>query len=408
MAWRNLWRNRRRTLITLSSIVFGVMLAVVFTGMGDDSYAKLIDLAARMGGGHVAMQNEDYQDMPSLQRTITDTQQLAEIAAADPQVDQVVQRITGPVMLATARNSRGALLIAVDPATENASTLVGYDAIDRGRFLEDIDDKGIILGVDLAKNLSVDLGKKVVYTATDKNAEIVSGLSRVVGIVDTGAPGLDNGLCLLALGSTRKALGYGPDEATHIAAFARDQRVAADVAERLNQQVPAGVAPVTWRDMQPELAGFIALDRAGAIFFEIVIFVLVAAGIFNSLFMSVMERTREFGVMLAVGFSPRRLFALVMWESTWLGIVGLLLAGVVTMGPYYYLYEYGLDMTGMMGGETTEVSGIAFDAHVYTNIYPINVLIIGFSVFAVTLLSGIYPAWKTTRIEPVDAIRVGV
>ncbi|MEM7159014.1 MAG: ABC transporter permease [Myxococcota bacterium] len=407
LAWRNLIRHRRRTAITLSSIAFGILLSVIFTGMGDSTYAKMIDLAARMGSGHVTIQHPDYQDTPSLKKTVHGVDELREVALADPQVERVVTRITGPVMLATAANSSGAFFMGIDPQTEDVDTLAGFDSIAKGQFFDKAKGKGIILGKTLAENLDVRLGKKVVYTVTDINGEIVSGLAKVRAIVDTGTPGLDATLCWLPFRTAAKALGYDDDVATQVAVYAKDARKSAELAKRLGQAVPEGAAVLTWKQTQPELAGFITVDRSGAIVFETIILIVIAAGIFNSLYVSVVQRTREFGIMMAVGYTPLRLFVLVMWESLWLALLGLISGALVTVGPYLYLNANGLDLSEMMGEGGSEVSGITFDPVIYPDIYPDHLALIAVVVVVTTLLSGLLPAWRAGQGEPVESIRVG-
>ena len=146
---------------------------------------------------------------------------------------------------------------------------------------------------------------------------------------------------------------------------------------------------------------------AGAVFMEIVIAILVAAGIFNTLFVSVMERTREFGIMMALGFSPGRLFRLVMLESLWLGLIGLVCAALLTALPYWYMSTTGIDLSGMLGeGQSSEVAGVAMATKMYIRIFPENAMLIaGLALFA-TLLSGLYPALHAGRLEPVESIRL--
>lgn len=407
LAWRNLIRHRRRTAITLSSIAFGILLSVIFTGMGDSSYAKMIELAARMGSGHVTIQHPDYQDTPSLKKTVHGTDALSQLALADPGVERVVTRITGPVMLATAANSSGAFFMGIDPAIEDVDTLAGYDSIAEGEFFDEAKGKGIILGKTLAENLDVRLGKKVVYTLTDINGEIVSGLARVQAIVETGTPGMDATLCWLPYRTAAKALGYEEHVATQVAVYARDARGSAELAERLRQVVPDEAVVLTWKQTQPELAGFITIDRSGAIVFETIILIVIAAGIFNSLYVSVVQRTREFGIMMAIGYTPMRLFVLVMWESLWLALLGVLSGALVTAGPYFYLNENGIDLSEMMGEGGGEISGIAFDPIIHPSIYPDHLALIAVVVVVTTLVSGLLPAWRAGRGEPVESLRVG-
>jgi ABC-type lipoprotein release transport system permease subunit len=406
MAWRNLWRHRRRTLLTLSSIAFGTMLAVLFTGLGDSNWSEMIQLAARLGGGHVTLQHPEYLDTPTLSRTVRDVDQLRAVALRDPEVKRVVTRITGNLMLATASQNYGAAFIAFDPEDEDASTLSLIEALTEGRNFRSSRDGGIILGKRLAENLDAGLGRKVVYTLTDKKGEIVQEAARVSGIVSTGAPSVDAGLCLLPLESLREVLGYDPGEALQVGVFLGDHRSADAVADRLGEALGARVAALPWDRRQPELSGFITMKVAGARFMEAIILVLVAAGIFNTLFVSVMERLREFGIMLAIGFSPARLFALVMCESLWLGLAGLLLAGLITAGPYYYMATVGIDLSGMMGAGNSEIAGVAVSSIMHVDIFPENLMMIAGAALLATLLSGLYPAWHAGRVAPVESIRL--
>jgi len=411
MAWRNLWRHRRRTGLTLSSIAFGTALAWLFTGLGDANWREMIDLAARMGGGHVTLQHAEYLDTPTLARTVTGTPDLAAIALAEPEVVRVVERISGNLMIASASRNYGAGFIAFDPESEDADTLSLLDAVEQGEPFRSGDPGGIVLGARLADNLHVGIGRKVVYTLADKHGEIVQEAVRVTGILRTGAPTVDGALALLPIEYVRRSLRYGPDEAVQVAVFLDDQRAADAVASRLGEavaeRVGGGVAALPWHALQPELAGFIAMKVGGAWIMEAIIMLLVAAGIFNTIFVGVMERMREFGILRAIGWSPGQLGRLVITESALLAAAGLVLGLLVTAGPYWYLNRVGFDLLGAMtGGQGAEVAGIAISTRMYVDIYPENALLIGGAALCATLLSGIYPAWKAGHVDPAETIRL--
>jgi ABC-type lipoprotein release transport system permease subunit len=406
VAWRNLWRQKRRTLLTLSSIVFGGFLAVLFTALQDRSFADFIDTAARLGGGHVTLQHPEYLDTPTLTRTVQGTGELRAQVSRDKDVARAVDRVTGQIMLATASDSFGAFFIAYDPKLEDNATMSFAESLSEGEMYQTAHDNGIILGKKLAQNLGVKMGSKVVYTMMDKRGEIVTGTRRLSGIINTGAPSLDAGLCLLPIDTVRNVLGYAPDESTYVAVFLSDARRSAAVARRLSTAVAADVVALTWDEVQPELASYIAMKVGGARFMEIIIAVLVAAGIFNTLFVSVMERTREFGIMMAIGYSPGQLFAMVMLESLWLGAVGIAAGALVTVGPYLYLVHTGIDVSAMLGGTTTEVAGVGFDPTLRVGIFPDHLLIIVVAVLIATLTAGLYPAWRAGNVTPVEAIRL--
>lgn len=406
LAWRNLWRNRRRTLLTLGSIVFGVFLAVVFTAMQDRNWKDMIDLAARLGGGHVSLQHPEYLDKPTLTRTVVRGAALeAALESEARRIQHAVDRVIGPTMLATAGETFSAAFIAFDPAAEDETTLSILEALDEGSALEPGDRDGVILGHRLASNLGMELGDKVVYTLTDKDGEIVSGLARLRGTLRTNAPTVDGGFCLLPIDTVRDLLGYGEDEATLVAVFLEDQRRSAGVAGRLGRELEGTAAAVPWNTSQPQLAAFIALKVGGAVVMEILIAILVAAGIFNTMFVSVMERLREFGIMLAIGWSPGRLFRMIMMESAWLAVLGLAGAFLLTIGPYLYLSSAGLDLTAIYGG-TVEVAGVGLDPVLKIGIFPRNAVLIALFAVLATVASGIYPAWRAGRVQPVETIKV--
>jgi len=406
MAWRNLWRHKRRTIITLSSISLAVMLSVIGTGMNDRIWKDVVDMAARVGGGHVTIQHPEYADKPTLTRTVTDTDKKAALAKKNENVDRVVSRIVGQTLLSTAYDSFGAGFIAYDPTQEDTSTLSILEAVKEGRGFTSPGQRGILLGATLARNLGAKLGRKVVYTMSNKNGEIVHGLARVTGIIKSGSPSVDLGLCLLPIGSVRKELGYAPDEATQVAVFLRDNRKSGAVARQLIKSLKGEDAVLNWQKTQPDLDSLIAMKKGGMVFFEMLILTLCAAGIFNTVFVSVMERLREFGIMMAIGLAPWRLFGLVMLECFWLALVGLAVSVIMTLWPYHYLNTTGIDMSAIYGGEKVDIAGIGMDSILKVEIYPENAFAIAVIVVIATLLSGVYPAWRAGRVNPVDAIKL--
>ena len=239
MAWRNLWRNRRRTLITLCGIVFGTFLAVLFTGMGDSMWGKMINLAARMGGGHVTIQHPEYLETPSLKRTVTGAAALAEQAKAHPRVKGVMVRVTGNALLAAGGNSTGAFFMAIDPSRETPETLSLLESIKEGELFKPGDKRGIVMGSKLAENLGLKLGRKVVYTMTDKKGEIVSGLGRLRGIIKTGSGGMD---AAIDLENRNQVLSGQTDDCMEGVMAFFEKRSPRYKGRRWRESIPAGQA----------------------------------------------------------------------------------------------------------------------------------------------------------------------
>jgi len=408
LAWRNLWRQKRRTILTLASIAFGGFLAILMTAMQDRSFADFIDNAARLGAGHVTIENPEYLDRPTLTRTVTHTDEKRALADADPDVVQATDRTSGPMMVATANDSFGAYFIAYDPTLENKDTMEFTEGLVAGQLFSSSDEDGIIMGRILADNLGAQLGDKIVFTLTDKDGQIVSGMERLSGILKTGSQSTDAALVLLPIGTIRKVLGYDPNESTQVAIFLDEGRRALKVAKRLDKEVGPGVAVLTWDKLQPEIKAFVAMKIGGGRVMEIIIGVLVMAGIFNTIFMSVLERTREFGIMRAIGYSPGQLFKLVMAESGFLAAIGLVLCFLVTVGPYYYLHKTGIDMTEVFAqqGGSMDIGGVGMDPILRIGIFPENAVAVAVGIVLAVMLAGLYPAWKAGRVEVVESINL--
>lgn len=407
LAWRNLWRNPRRTAITLGAIAFGMFLALFFTGLQDKSFSDMIDSNARNIGGHVLIEHPEYLDTPTLTRTVKHSEALVAMAEQDSAVDTVVERIQASAMVQSARESGAAMLLAIDPARETPQSFRLLEALQEGEAFASAEDTGMVLGDRLARNLDVGIGDKVRYTLINADGDLVAGMERVRGILRTGSPNLDAALCLIPLDRAREALGYGPDESVQIGVFLKDGRQTDAVVARLQPQLPEGARAVAWSDVAPELSSFIAMKVGGSRFMEIVIALLVLAGIFNTLFVSVMERMREFGIQLAIGYRPGQIFRMVLWESLFLALVGVVVGLLIFAGPYYYMARYGVDMTAMVGtDETMDVAGVGMSMVMQMGIYPENLAIIVGTVILATLVAGLYPAWRAGRVEPVDVIRL--
>ncbi len=407
LAWRNLWRQKRRTLLTLSSIAFGGFMAVLMTAMQDQSFADFIDNAARMGAGHVTIQHPEYQDRPTLSRAVGGTIDKRARAEGDGRVLKAVERASGAAMLSTARDSYGGFFIAFDPTVETPETLELIEGLTEGRMFETPDERGIVLGAVLADNLQAELGDKIVYTLTDRHGEIVNGMERLTGIVKTGATSADAGLVLLPIGRLKRVVGYSEDESTQVAVFLDDGRDSLDVAGALGPEID-DARVLTWDEVQPEIRAFVAMKVGGGRVMELIIGLLVAAGIFNTIFMSVLERSREFGIMRALGYSRGQLFGLVMVESAYLAGMGLLSAVAVSAGPYWYLHGTGIDMTEVYAqqGGNIDIGGVGMDPILRIGLYPENAVVIAVSIVAATMLAGLYPAWRAGRVNPVEAINL--
>jgi len=408
MAWRNLMRNKRRTLITAFSVAFGVLLSVTFTASGDYAYTNMINTGAIMGLGHLSVEHPEYQDTPTMDKRLRDAEDIRQHLLQASGVTAARIRIMGQAMFASGAKSVGGTFIAIDPDQETPAYNIFLRTLVDGRCFTADEEHGVVVGAKMAEKLNLRLGKKLIFTLTDKNGDLISELSRVSGIFKTGDDSVDGALVLLPLELVRGALGYEPKAASLVAVFLDDHREASAL-----QGVFAGIwagrpdiAILRWQQSQPDLAGLIAVDRLFNYLLQFLVGLVIAAGITNTLLMSVMERRREFGIMMALGMMPGQVVRLVLLESCWLALLGLALGVVITTPWFLYMAGIGIDFSRQIG-EDYSAGGVLIDPVMKFRLYRESAMWIGGAVFSLTLAAGIFPAFKAGKTPPVENLKQG-
>ncbi len=405
LTWRNLWRRKRRTLITAFTVAGGIFFSVAFTATGDYAYTNMIDTSSTMGFGHVTIEPAEYNDSPSLQKRLNNVERVREAVLGIEGVENSATRISGQVMFASAAKSVGGLVIGVDPDQETPKINIYIRSMVEGAMFDSSDGKGILIGVKMAEKLKLKLGRKIIYTTTDVDGEIVSELARVTGMFETGVDEVDSSIALLPIDRLRSVLGYENDEATFVTVFLDDQRYADEKRNEIKSIIGNDNREIlTWRQTQAEIAGMVAIDRRMNYLSQFLVGLLIAAGILNTMFMSVLERKREFGIMMAVGMSPFRLFRLVLMESFWIGLLGLAMGVIITVPAFVYMTNTGIDLSSLIE-DGADLGGVLIDPVMKYRLYKESVVAILAGVFALTMLAGLYPAYRAGATPPVENMK---
>jgi len=401
-AWRNLWRNKRRTLITASSIAFGLLLAVTFTGTGSYVYNNMINASARSGYGHITVAPPDYLQHRGLDRRVKASPEVLQQIRAMDGVRAAWPHIMGQAMLASAAKSVGGMIMGVGPDEQPRDNLL-LDSIQSGA-LDAGNRRSAVVGTRLAEKLRLKSGRKLVYTLTDAHGEMVSELARVGGMLQTGLDVVDGATVLMPLKSLQQTLGYAADEASFIAVLVDDQHDTPAIKSRIATMLdPVQYEVLDWKQTQTDVAGMITIDSSSNYISQIFVAVLIAAGIFNTMLMSVLERRREFGVVLALGVSPWQLVLTVLAETLLITLLGLLLGLLITTPWYWWMHQHGLDFSAMMGDDY-HIGKVLIDPVIRIRLDWRNVAAIASVSFVLTLLAALYPAWRSGRINPAEAL----
>ncbi|MFG1489890.1 ABC transporter permease, partial [Oceanospirillum sp. HFRX-1_2] len=350
LAWRNLWRHRKRTLITLTSIAIGFAMAVISIGIGDGSHNSMIRNAITLGEGHLAIQPKGYLEAPSNSLMITDgkgltdqlQQPLNELAQQGIQVS-AIPRISLQLLASTANNSVGIGLESVSGQAEDPRSEQLRKGLTAGDWLSEEQENGIVLGQALASKLKVRLGSKVVLMAGTQGGDTTAQLGRIRGIFQTGMDDLDSYLILAPLelgrlflqaeltttGAQIETKTETAQPLTRIALFVSPAGATDQAQLLLNEAMNSSpdsqqLALLDWQALMPDLVQFVALDDAGNYVFLLLILIMVLFGIINTVLMSVLERTREFGLLRALGLARIQLMLLVCAEAFLLSVLALL------------------------------------------------------------------------------------
>ncbi len=406
LGWRNLWRSPQRTAIELTSLSGAVFLCMWTVSIQAAMYPKMIEEGTRMGSGHVGFYHEDYLELRQVGLTFP-VGKLIEQLEAEPGVEHVFARVHLPGLARSSRDSRGAAMIGLDFAREKGTNPLLKDKnISEGRWPKENSLKEAVMGIELANELGLKLGRKFVWMAQDKNGKMASRLFRVRGFLKTGISMLDKGAVLVSRRAAANVLG-APGEAHEVAVLLIDYRRQKDFMPRavLAASGMPHVDAVPWQKAMPQIADAIRLDRSSSYIFLTLIVLIVGIGTANTMLMSVVERVREFGVLRGLGLEGRGIVRMVLAEGVVLGLTGSAIG--IAIGTLLGLYQsrYGMDFSSMMGEGGQEFGGILIEPIIYTGWDWPRVGAIAAIMCVVVIAASIYPTLHALKIRPADAMR---
>ena len=419
LAWRNLWRHTRRTILTVLALGLGLTFLLFSLGLGDGSHEQMIVNGIKLGGGHVVIQAPGYQrtqsqDLLLPAHTISAVEEFLQPHTSPSSVHSTSPRLLASGLLSSAANASGVGIVGVQPEAERGVSLIPQRMIE-GHYFNSEQPSDLVIGVELAQKLKVRLGSKVVLMAQSvpsekhKNSnsaggEIESALFRVSGVFRTGLREVDAYVIHLPLVEAQQLLG-ADEQVTQIAIFLHSVSQASAVAHRLREHFDTNAVEIlTWREALAELAQFVWLDDAFGYVMNGIILIMVSLGVLNTMLMSVLERRYEFGVCAALGLRPVQLLVLVMYESLFLIVFSLGLGLALGLGIHWYFATYGLDMR-LFTDTDIPIAGTVFDPILYSSLSQARIIWAVSVVGILALLMAVYPGWKAARTELPGALR---
>ncbi|MGE4544740.1 MAG: ABC transporter permease [Pedobacter sp.] len=402
LAWKNLWRNRRRSLITLAALSISLMLMQGFHNLAIGTYARMIDSGVRAGSGHIALYRGDYEQ--SRDETLTfNPAKLEKQLLGMTEVAHALPRVYLPGLAQSSRESRGILLTGISPPGEYAVNPF-LRKLPAKSMLDSLDSRDALLGSKLLSELKLAVGNKLVITVQNRQGELASELFRVRGMVQTGLRDVDGSLVMVGW-EKAAAMGGFPGEIHELALILKQADDEAAVMPILLQRLQASpIRAVAWDQAMPNLANSIKLDYASQKFMFVIMIVIVSIGVINTMLMSVMERIREFGIILAVGATPGRLCRMILAEGLALGVISVLAGSLLGSLLSWYLVVHGIDLRQLMP-ENMEFGGVIFDPVIRAKWDILWMIKISIYLMLIAIAASLYPAIKAARLAPATAMR---
>jgi putative ABC transport system permease protein len=401
LAWRNIWRNRRRSILTLAAVTFAVLMAIGMRGIQLGTYALNIRTAVELFSGYLQVQVKGYNDAPKLSLCFSEDENLKSALKSTKGIESYSSRVYADGLISFEDNSRGVSILGIDPNKETKVTTF-VENVDAGRFFTSDSSNEIVVGSQLLKNLNANIGDEVVLLAQGYDGSLGNQKYKIVGTVRLGVQEMEATVMFMGLKSAQLLLALG-NKVNVIAIKASHLDDLKEIKNNLSAKLKnKDLTVLPWNKVNPELQQAIQLDNVSGILFLGILIVIVAFGILNTVLMSVTERFREFGVVLSIGMPQIKLTYLVYIETMFIALIGLILGNLFGYLVNYYLIMHPI----VFGGELKKLYELYHFLPELRSSLQISIFIyISLSIIGISILSCLYPAYRVYKLEPLKGIR---
>jgi putative ABC transport system permease protein len=403
MAWRNIWRNPRRTILTVCAITFATVLLVFMLSFQFGSYETMINTSVKISTGHLQVQAEKYHEKKNIRFVISDPRTIAEIVDQIPEVAAYSFRAQAFALISSRDRTYGVMVTGIEPQKEAHVSRI-KKLVHKGNFLSADDVNQALLGKLLAKNLRVTIGDELTLLGQGRDGSIGATVVRVKGIFSSGIDEFDRSAMQIPLATFQETFSMG-DAVHEVVIIGKSLSDVPRIKARLRTALSTvhkdkSLRTLDWQELMPGLRQAIEMDLVSGLIFYGLLIIVVAFSILNTFLMAIFERTKEFGVMMAMGTTPRRLTKILLTESMAMTVIGIITGIGVGIGLTYYFQIHGIDFSG--GSELLSQFGIT--GRMYPKLSLLSVSIGPFMVLFFTFLAALYPALKIRRLRPVEAM----
>ncbi len=399
IALRNIFRNKKRSLITLVAVSFGLSALIFLRSFMYGAQSQMIDNITRTLTSDAQIVPKALENIYNTNAYLDNADEIRSVLQTEPRVEGVAERVIAAGIVASATSSMPTYIVGSTHEMETA--IKSKDTIVEGRNLGVEDQHSAVIGKKMREVLGVKLGEKIVLTSQDYYGSMAGEALKLVGTFETGNDQIDNGTILIRIETAQRLLSIDGK----ISKFAIKAKEGVDVdglVRDLRRKITDPETRIlTWQELIPMMAQLIQFQNGMLFVVVMIVLTVVAAGILNTLMMSIIERIREFGLMMALGTTPGQVIFLVVSESFILTMVGAVIGFAIGIGASLYFGHQGIDLTSFV----STFSNFLIGSHVYPKIDWAYMVLFVVVVFISNLLVSFYPAWRASKLEPVEAMR---
>lgn len=398
MGWRNVMRNRRRTLLTSSIIALGLASLILTDAFIQGMVHNMVATATDTFLGQAQVHAEGFRTGQKVEQTIKDLPRVMAVLKEDPSVSNFTERTEVLGMVSSPTDAESVAVYGIDPEREKGISRIG-EAVVKGENLPAPDGNGILLGERLAKTLGVGLGDRVVVTcAKSHTGELGQEMFRVLGIFSFNSASMDRDLAFIGIAKAQRMAGLGGEVHEVVLRFRQGDGSAGYHSALYRNLSQGGNEALDWSRLMPDMKSAMDLSGFSSAILAVLLAVLAALAILNTLFMALYERLFEFGVLRALGTRPSQLALMVLSESAAMGFLSVILGTALGMALTAILSYTGINYSGI------EFAGVTFQKAIYPQVRAFQYTIFPLGVWLFTVVIALYPAIHAARIVPAKAM----
>jgi len=383
----------------MASVFFGVILSTLMTSMQHGSYDTMIDNVVKFYSGYAQIFTETYHENKTINNTFELTDWVYNIVKEIPEVTNIAPRLEYFALASSEELTKGAMIIGIDPEKENKVTEV-KKWVETGQYLEQ-GDKGVLIAIDLANYLKVKVGDTLILYGQGYHGVTSADLFPIRGILNFPMPELNKQLVYMDLATCQNYFG-ADNMITSLVVMVEDHYDLPKAMRHLKSKIKSPLMVMSWDELQPELVQMIEADRAGGVFMKLILYMVVAFGIFGTIIMMMAERIRELGVTIAIGMQRFKMGTILFIETILTGIVGTLIGIIGSIPVISYFYNNPIKLTGD-AAQTMIDMGI--EPYLYFSWNPPVFYNQALVVFLITIIIGVFPVYKAYRLKVNQALR---